>query len=190
MILLYKGKSTVSRIIQWQTFGPYSHAAWWCQDSTVIESWHKGGVTHNAGPGTLHTPGTEIDVFGVPDVDEWIVEHSLQSQVGKGYDFAPVLRGFPLRLNRDNPDRWFCSELVFWGVEQGGVRLLLDVPAFKVHPTLLSYSPLKLYQGTLIVQPDHSVVLIKGQCPGMMFSSPSLMTQRLTPSAQCLNPTA
>jgi hypothetical protein len=149
MILLYKGKSLISKAIQWQTFGPYSHAAWWCWDGTVIEAWHKGGVSHNPSPATLHTPGTEIDVFNIPGVNDAVVAALLREEIGKKYDFAPVLRGFPLRLNRDNPDKWFCSELVFDKVRKSGIDLLREVPAFKVHPTLMSYSPLIQPAGTI-----------------------------------------
>lgn len=149
MILLYKGKSFISKMIKWQTFGIYSHTAWWMSDGTVIESWHEGGVTHNNSPATLHAPGTEIDVFSVPGVDEYAVESFLKEQCGKGYDFAPVLRGFTFRVMRDNPDKWFCSELDFRAVEAGGIKLLRDIPAWKVSPGLLSYSPLLEYVGTI-----------------------------------------
>jgi uncharacterized protein YycO len=152
MILLYKGKSLISKAIRWQTFGPYSHAAWWCDDKSVVESWHKGGVSHNMTPGAVHAHGTEIDVFSIKGMtpnDRWAIEEMLKFEVGSKYDFAPVLRGFPLRLNRDNPDKWFCSELVFSKVREAGIDLLRAVPAFKVHPTLLSYSPLLQLEGTI-----------------------------------------
>lgn len=153
MILLYKGKSWISKLIKWQTFGQYSHAAWWCHDKSVIEAWHKGGVSHSATPATLHKPGTEIDVFSVcgvtDDGEGFYVEQLLKEEIGSKYDFAPVLRGFPLRLNRDNPNKWFCSELVFSKVREREINLLRDVPAFKVHPTLLSYSPLLRKVGTI-----------------------------------------
>jgi len=154
MLLLYKGKSLISKLIKWQTFGQYSHAAWWLRDGTVIEAWHKGGVSHNDSPATLHTPGTEIDVFSIPGVDEQAVEAFLKEQVGKGYDFAPVVRGFLFRVMRDNPLKWFCSELSFDAVAAGGVKLLSRVPAWKIHPTLLSYSPLLEPVGTITTR-DH-----------------------------------
>jgi hypothetical protein len=153
MILLYKGKSLISKAIKWQTFGPYSHAAWWLRDGTVIEAWHKGGVSHNESPATLHTPGTEIDVFdfnggsGILAAD--LSEQFLLSQVGKKYDFAPVLRGFVFRVMRDNPNRWFCSELCHAAAVAGRLPLLARVPDWKIHPTLLSYSPRLIHIGTL-----------------------------------------
>jgi len=164
MLLLYKGTSWISKLIKWQTFGVYSHAAWWCQDGTVIEAWHtqtvngslkiklKEGVQRHDSPATIHTPGTEIDVFEVPGINEAAVEQFLISQIGKDYDFSPVLRGFIIRAMRDNPDKWFCSELVFAACQSAGVNLLRDVPAWKVHPGLLGYSPLLEPVGTIVTR--------------------------------------
>ena len=160
MILLYKGKSWISKIIEWQTFSPYSHAAWWCQDGTVIEAWHtqtvngklkiklKEGVQRHDSPATIHEIGTEIDVFEVPGIDEAAVESFLIEQLGKDYDFAPVIRGFVFRVMRDNPDKWFCSELVSAACAAAGVPML-RAPAWKTSPGLLSYSPLLKLVGTI-----------------------------------------
>lgn len=149
MILLYKGKSFISKLIKWQTFGQYSHAAWWCQDGTVIEAWQKDGVQRNDSPATIHIPGTEIDVFAVPGIDEAAVEQFLISQLGKGYDFSAVLRGFTFRLDRDDPDKWFCSELIHRACREGLKALLERIIDARVHPTLLSFSPLIEKVGTI-----------------------------------------
>jgi uncharacterized protein YycO len=149
VILLYKGKSLISKAIRWRTWGPYSHAAWWLEDGTVIEAWHKGGVTHSESPATLHTPGTVIDVFGVPGIYSFAVEQFLKEQVGKQYDFAAVLRGFTFRLDRANPEKWFCSELVHSAAIAGGVPLLERIPPWKVDPTKISYSPIIEHVGTI-----------------------------------------
>jgi uncharacterized protein YycO len=149
VILLYKGKSLISKAIRWRTWGPYSHAAWWLSDGSVIEAWHKGGVTHSESPATLHTPGTVIDVFGVPGIDSFAAEQFLKDQIGKKYDFAAVMRGFTFRLDRDNPEKWFCSELVFDAGLAGGFPLLSRIPAWKVDPTKLSYSPILEHVATL-----------------------------------------
>ena len=159
MILLYRGTSWISKLIKWQTFGPYSHAAWWCSDGTAIEAWHKGGVQHVDSPATLHKPGTEIDVFDFRDpaaLDVDAAEWFLREQVGDDYDFRPVLSGFLLRLRRNNPDKWFCSELVHAAAVAGGLPLLSRVSDWKVHPTLLSYSRELVHIGTLTTI-DHEV---------------------------------
>lgn len=158
MILLYKGKSWISKAIEWRTWGPYSHAAWWLRDGTVIEAWHKGGVQHVDNPGSIHTPGTEIDVFdfcgaGIPACHS-AAETFLHKQIGKGYDFRPVISGFMLRLNRNNPNKWFCSELCHAAARAGGLSLLERIPDRKIPPTMLSYSPRLIRVGT-ITTTDH-----------------------------------
>ncbi len=154
MILLYKGKSAISKAIRWRTWGDYSHAAWMLRDWSVIEAWHKGGVSHNESPAILHEPGTEIDVFDVQDVDRAAVHMFLAEQVGKKYDLAAVVRGFTFRVMRDDPDRWFCSELIHAAARSAGLPLLDRVPDWKVHPTLLSYSPHLEHVGTIKTYED------------------------------------
>lgn len=159
MILLYRGIGFISRVIEWQTFSDYSHAAWWCQNGTVIEAWHtktedrkltlKNGVQRHDSPATIHKPGTVVDVFSVPGINEDAVEQFLIQQIGKDYDFAPVLRGFVFRVKRDNPDKWFCSELVHAACADAGVELQ-RAPSWKVSPGLLSFSPLLVPEGSLI----------------------------------------
>lgn len=152
MILLYKGKSLVSKAIRWRTWGEYSHAAWWLRDGTVIEAWHKGGVSHSPSPATIHTPGTEIDVFDFrpeAQIDLDAAEKFLLEQVGKKYDFRAVLSGFTFRINRDNANRLFCSELDFLTAQAGGLNLLDRIVAAKVPPQLLSYSTELVHVGTI-----------------------------------------
>ena len=159
MILLYKGKSLISKAIRWRTWGDYSHAAWWLRDGSVVEAWHKGGVQRVDSPSTLHQPGTEIDVFDFRGADIPVchpaAEKFLLDQVGKQYDFAAVLRGFTFRLMRENPDRWFCSELCHAAAKAGGLPLLSRVSDWKVHPTLLSYSTELVHIGTLTTIDRH-----------------------------------
>jgi len=158
MILLYKGKSWVSKTIRWRTWGDYSHAAWWLRDGTVIESWHKGGVTHSDSPATIHKPGTEIDVFDFrcsvgarPD----LAEAFLLQQVGKKYDFRPVISGFTFRLNREDPDKWFCSELDNAAAIANRTRLFSRIPNHKIDPSFLSYSRELVHVGTITTIDHH-----------------------------------
>jgi hypothetical protein len=184
MILLYKGKSFVSKLIKWQTWSDYSHAAWWCQDGTVIEAWHKKtvtgklkltlkeGVQRHDSPATIHTPGTEIQCFMIPGRDEAAVEQFLISQIGKDYDFAPVLRGFTFRVKRDNADKWFCSELIFAACQNALVTLLRCLPPWKVSPGILSCSPLLELVGTIITRDnvDFDFIAVDTSAPSNLTS--------------------
>jgi len=169
MIALYKGISFTSRIIKIRTWSEYSHASWtdddesifraWKEgfepDSSVIESWHIGGVRYNFSINIGHTPGTVIDLFSIdltPSEREGLREFLL-NQVGKKYDFKGCLNFITRR--KESPagqKRWFCSELVFAGFVHIRKPLLLRIPAWKVYPGLLAYSPLLRKQGTIITQ--------------------------------------
>jgi len=165
MIGLYKGKSLVSSIIKFRTWGVYSHASWICDDGRVYEAWMNGGVRCENDFHEGHTPGTEIDIFNPGFTSEQIrtVEGYLARQVGKKYDFAGVLGFFSRTAILKNVDptpteadamaaainAWFCSDLVFAACQAAGRPPLVRVPWYKVSPTVLSYSPELIYIQTV-----------------------------------------
>jgi uncharacterized protein YycO len=140
-VLLFKGKGVISRSIRWQTDGVYSHAAILLDDGkTIVEAWHTGtGVRKK-----ILKDWTNIDVYEIPCITQAQkvkVELFLNSQLGKGYDYWGILR-FLTRRDRNNPEKWFCSELVVAALWQAGIELFAPfVPAYKVSPELISYSP-------------------------------------------------
>lgn len=128
-VLLFKGKSVVSRLIQWQTRSPYSHVAVELDDGRIIEAWHIGGVSmykDRAAMAVYHEVGTEIDVYkpwALTAAQALNVERFLVSQVGKKYDFRSVFRFVSRRSAKEN-DKWFCSELVAEAFKYAGYPLL------------------------------------------------------------------
>ena len=114
-ILLYKGKSITSRLIEWQTRSPYSHAAIQLSDGRVVEAVGKYGVHVIDDPRFGHAPGTEIDAYiyhqAVSAAAEYAAAKWLYQQLGKQYDYRSVFR-FMSRVPASENDRWFCSELV------------------------------------------------------------------------------
>ena len=141
MIALYRGKSALSRAIEWFTRGAYSHAAWVCRDGTVIEA-RGSGVRRVASISDQHLDGTPVEIYQVPGCDVDAAEAWLATQIGKKYDYKGLF-GFVTRADQDDGQAaWFCSELVFTAAQKGGVELLARVPAWEVSPTVLSYSPL------------------------------------------------
>jgi len=142
MIALYKGTSALSRLIRWRTWSDYSHAAWVFPDGSVIEAW-KGGVTHAPSILSAHASDTEVHLFALDLTIEqrWAIQDFLIAQIGKPYDYAGIL-GFLAAAKTENPDRWFCSELLFSAVKQARINLLARIPAWKVYPGLLALSPL------------------------------------------------
>ena len=151
MIALYKGTSALSRLIRWQTWSEYSHAAWVFPDGSVIEAW-KGGVRHAPGILTQHTQGTDVDLFTLELTVEqrWAIQDFLIAQIGKPYDYAGIL-GFLAAAKTENPEKWFCSELIFAACKSTRIDLLRRVPSWKVSPGLLAYSPL-LLEGRMVTK--------------------------------------
>ncbi len=147
MIALYKGQSWISRLIQWRTWSDYSHAAWVCDDGSVIEAWvdgfMSGSVRRVENPWARHTPGTDVEFYDVALTPEqhWAAQEFLMRQVGKPYDFRGIW-GFMTRKPEQEQGAWFCSELVFTALQAAGVPLLARIEAFKVSPGLLALSPL------------------------------------------------
>jgi uncharacterized protein YycO len=146
-LAFYRGKSFISQLIKWQTFGEYSHVGVVLRDDSIVEAWHVGGVLRNPSISSAHTPGTVVDLYDIPDLQpdvEGRIEYLLLQQVGCGYDFRGVLR-FLTRagLQDAHPNKWFCSELASYAFRACGFPLLRkDIPPFKVSPFGLSSSPL------------------------------------------------
>lgn len=159
MIALYHGTSFMSRIIRARTWSQYSHCSYIAPSFNLeIEAW-RGGVTAVTVPFTNHTPGTRVDLFEFLDTDgvDQAMTHFLRQQVGKPYDFPGII-GFVTRRAQGMAkfqDRWFCSELVFAAAQHARKDLLARVPAWKVTPAMIAYSPILRFVRSCIV-PDYS----------------------------------
>lgn len=138
-ILLFKGKGFVSKLIKWQTNGQYSHAALQRPDGRIIEAWHKPAkVRLNKLKRWDSVEAYEVNA--TPEQWAKALEWA-EKQIGKKYDFGGVLR-FVTRWRKQKDDKWFCSELVFQAMKEGGVDLLSRIQCSQVSPTVLSFSPL------------------------------------------------
>lgn len=139
MICLHRGTGIIAAGIRLQTWGKYAHASWMCADGTVIESHAKCGVAHVANP-WVNNDGP-IDVFSVRCLTGGqivAIQSFLLRRVGSAYDWMGCVR-FLDHVNRNNMDRWFCSELVSEACEAAG-RPLLNTDAFRISPVALSWS--------------------------------------------------
>lgn len=147
-ILLYRGKSFVSKAIQLQTRSAYSHVAIQLGDYEIYEAWHVGGVRKLRYATEGHSDGTPIDIYRIDYIPDGAVDKIrkfLQQQVGKKYDFKSVLRFITRRKVRAD-DRWFCSELVLAALEAGGIKLL-NINYSEASPRDVSISPHLIYEG-------------------------------------------
>jgi hypothetical protein len=75
-------------------------------------------------------------------INEEAAHKFLLAQIGKPYDkFAVLAFAMPWRVNWDDENKWFCSELAAAAIEHGGVPLSRYHRRF-IHPGFLDSSPL------------------------------------------------
>jgi hypothetical protein len=133
-VLLYRGKGLIDALIRWQTDGRVAHAAL-RNGGEVIESTPRHGVRIRP-----YTPEDALAETYSPDVtpDEWHRAWNFAlSQVGKKYDWLGIFR-FLVRNKDQNPNRWFCSELIAAALPQ----LVVRTQPYRVSPEGLRRSPL------------------------------------------------
>ena len=143
-ILLDRGHNFYDTLIRWQTWGSVAHAKIWFPSNggVIIEATARGVI---ARPWSATEDGQSeiyfLDILNAPSRAGWCRGFDYgMSQVGKGYDFFGLAK-FLMRDGRENPHRWFCSDLVFEIVKQAGVLLLARCPRYKVSPERLRTSP-------------------------------------------------
>ncbi|HLN63765.1 MAG TPA: hypothetical protein VK464_19770 [Symbiobacteriaceae bacterium] len=142
-IMLVRGHSPISRLIQWITRSPYSHAALVANESIIIEAdW---GIRLRA----VRNPYRDYDLYTADPTEtqrRTIVAYG-RGRIGYGYDLwrllALALRElFHLRLPFLNAgDRLVCSELIDLAYREAGIDLRPDQPDGYVTPRDLALSP-------------------------------------------------
>jgi len=142
-IALYLGSDFVDKTILFFSRGGYTHAAIILPDDTVIEAYPFRGIrSRKSLTDQMGDAKVEIyDVATTPEQDK-IITDFLRKQIGKGYDYWNIF-GFVFHTThegRTSRGRWFCSELVFAAFQEAGINLLARVEAWKVSPTILSFS--------------------------------------------------
>jgi uncharacterized protein YycO len=144
-LLFFRGTGLINSLVRWQTNAPYAHVAIRLYDNQpfIVESTPKHGVRMRC---LRDSEAGSFDRFrvnweGFPLAEQLDVQAWLRSQYDKKYDFQGILR-FITREKGKNPDKWFCSELVFAAFQHIGVKLLNVDEAWRVSPGLLAMSPL------------------------------------------------
>ncbi len=146
-ILFFRGKGLINSLVRWQTNSPYAHVAIRISDKAdlIIESTPKHGVryrsiqAHEWAAGGIDRFKCMVDIESTPGFTDLI--RFAEAQIGKKYDFQGIFR-FLTRAKGTEPERWFCSELVFASFLAAGLHLLAVDEAWRVTPGALSWSPL------------------------------------------------
>jgi hypothetical protein len=140
---LYQGRSLISGVIRRFTRSRYSHVAIQFADGAVFEAVARG-VVRAESLAENHPAGTVVDLFAF--VTPPALEHEQRARelceelVGRDYDFASIVLGFPLRVAGDqNPRGEFCSELALKAAAQAG-RPLQNMMPWRATPDHVAIS--------------------------------------------------
>lgn len=143
IVVLFKGRGVMSKLIAWQTRGEYSHAALFDEDNGVLyESWQTDGV-HKKLDWKLAQDDATVDFFTFEQTpgQAGAIRYFLESQLGKKYDWLGVVRFVSrTQLRPDAKDKWFCSELVTAALAYAGITVFKNTVACEVSPDLLKRS--------------------------------------------------
>ena len=153
-IAQYKGKSFVSRLIKFITWGQYSHTAIILGDGRIVEAW-QGSNSVRVIPSLSdgHKPGTHIDVYKITmgRRQEILFTNFVLAQVGKKYDLWGIL-GFLWRKDLQRSESWFCSELFAAGCKAADIRLLNNREPSQVSPSLITQSIITILIKSIVTE--------------------------------------
>ena len=170
----YEGLSWKSRMIMWETRSHKSHISVIQMNNSVFdyptetirwanlqnelhqcriwESWGRDGIVRRTGIHEGHTPGTPLTILRLNNdanrrFNEQAAVRFMEQCVEKGikYDWWGIVR-FAIRINRQNPNRMFCSEFAQHASEHANCPLLMRVkgPHF-VSPADQYHTPILLH---------------------------------------------
>lgn len=95
----------VSTVIRFGTWSEYSHVDFITSSGKAIGCWPDDGVQYHDRTAD-RVQFAEIEVNSAARVEEFIL-----AQLGKEYDWSAIF-GMFVRRDWNNPDKWFCSELI------------------------------------------------------------------------------
>jgi hypothetical protein len=112
-IIFERPTSPVGYAIAWKSCGDFSHAGVVAFPCWVTEAVPFGGVVESHEAGRIGKAGTERYHFDFTD-EEFACGCAFlrEAMQDDGYDYRAIL-SFLLNKRRQDPDRWFCSELAY-----------------------------------------------------------------------------
>ena len=138
----YKGAGLGGGFIKWFTFGGFSHVSlvfdFGDGGMLEIDALQNRGVTQRI----FGQLAGDCQLFQVPCTGDQAGQIYTAACKLKGckYDWAGIY-GFLRRKKRQNPNKWFCSELAAHCLELAGIQAQ-RLPAWKISPVMLCASPI------------------------------------------------
>lgn len=153
-ILLFRGKSWISRLICRVTGSPYSHSAivaWWSDRLMVLEAVGKGIVVSRMSVVVNQYSG-KVELWTTDEnLARTDVIRAAQRLLGKRYSLSKLMRnlvrlvlGRPRHEDADPdapPADFVCSEFVSRVWRAGGIDLVKDAPDMYTKPSDIAKSP-------------------------------------------------
>lgn len=138
-IVLFRGRSLISRCICWLTRSTYSHAGvvgWWNNHLMVLEAVSKGVVATRLSSIVNGYPGSAELWTSDKDIDREEIVRAAQMLLGRSYSMMKVFAlgrriiygGMKGKDPDESPDGFLCSEFVSRVWRAGGLDLKEDAP--------------------------------------------------------------
>lgn len=129
-VLFCRSKLPGSVLIRAVTWSDWSHVAIIDGEEAIEATWPKVRAVPLAEVIATHSSHIMVDL---PCRDPAAVIAAARSQIGKPYDLT-ALFGLALRRDWQEPDSWFCSELVAWSFDKGGSPLFRPDALHRITP--------------------------------------------------------
>lgn len=139
------GDNLISRAIaKHDAPGLYSHAALWFETDVVCEAHIQFGVKFRQYAPDLNR--WTLWPIGTMPSQEAALRLWCELRAGDKYDLCGVT-AFKIRAVKQDPNKWFCSELVVAALQQIGVAAFANADASRISPNLLSLMMDELAKG-------------------------------------------
>lgn len=122
-IVFSTSKNRFSAILRWAQRCPYSHCEAIIDSVDEIIGARSAGVSRFSKKLPSRTLRHEIKTINCSNEQKRKFEEFMLSQVGKKYDWKAYLGFLYPKGHFENPEKWFCSELIFEALNYAGIKM-------------------------------------------------------------------
>ena len=146
-VAFYKGKGDIiDKLVRFWTNSKYSHTELVIQNDNMNSYWI---TSHNECNGVRVIENRLINkddwdfilIDNVTNENIQKINQLLKPELGKKYDYLGIFLSQVIPIEIDNPDKWFCSEIVSYLLKNSGIKDIKVV--LNYHPQY--YNPGNLF---------------------------------------------